>query len=262
MNHSGYLNFEHNLFERCQIGVITNVKYTLDDSGQVTDIFSGFVGVQLIQEAMRFDSVRWTNPAFGSFGSNNLCGIISIPKPNDVVMIAFDIQNRPFVIGAVWYDLMVKGINESKAIGAEKTDNRLRMKPGEIRIRGLKGNSLTMHNDGTMIYRVDDTKDDGSSPVITVDSNGNLSAVNIKDANVECQTAELKAAVSAKITTKTADIEADQANVISDDIHLGKTGAEAPVIRDTDKAQHIDPITGLPVFTNFYVTKSQTTKSK
>lgn len=260
MNDFSDIHLDHDLFERCQIGIITDLKYALDDSGKVTDIFSGFVGVQLLQEAMNFDFVRWTNPAFGSFGNNY--GIISVPMVNDVVVIAFDIQNRPFVVGTVWYDLIVKGMNETKAIGKETTDNRLRLMPGEIRVRGKKGNSLTLHNDGTMVYRVDDTKDDGSSPVITVDSNGNLSAVNVKDANVECQTAELKAAVSAKITTKTADIEADQANVISDDIHLGKTGAEAPVIRDTDKAQHIDPITGLPVFTNFYVTKSQTTKSK
>jgi hypothetical protein len=181
---------------------------------------------------------------------------------NDVVVIGFDILNRPYVRGMCWYEQTIKGLNDLEARPVELADNRLTMSPGEVRIRGIKGNSLTFQNDGSLIYRVDDTQPDSSSPVILIDSQGNMSAKNIKDANIQCQTAELTAATSATVKTGTAEVDADHVTISSDDINLGKDGTAAPAIRNTDKAQHIDPITGLPVFTNFYISNSETTKIK
>lgn len=262
MNPSGFLTFAHDLFERCQIGIVTDVKYALDNNGKTTNIFTGFVGVQLLQESMRFDFVRVTNVAFG--GGGNKYGIITVPMVDDIVFIDFDIQNKPYIKGMIWYDQLIKGIG-GEAFSpnpSELADNRLQINPGETRIRGVKGNSLTVQDDGSIIYRVDDTQPDTSSPVVLIDSQGNLSASNLKDTKIQCQTAELNAATSATITTGTAEVAADHVTVQSDDITLGKTGSAAPIIRNTDKVEHIDPILGIPIFSDYYVTNSGTTKSK
>lgn len=260
MNNNSFFTLDHNIFERDQLAIITDVKYILDNNGNTTNIFSGFIGVQLLHESMRFDFVKWTNSAFGSFG--NKYGIMSVPMVNDVVVIGFDIQNRPSVKGMVWYEQTVKGLNDLEGRPAELADNRLQMNPGEIRIRGVKGNSATFQNDGSLAYRTDDTQPDSSSPVVLIDANGNILATNMKDVNIQCQTAELNATTTATVTTGTASVTADHVNVVSDDINLGKDGTAAPAIRNTDKAQHIDPILGIPIFTNFYATNSDTTKIK
>jgi hypothetical protein len=260
MNDSSYLPLDHSLFDRDQLAIITDIKYLLDNIGQVTKIFSGFIGVQLLHEPVRFDFVRWANSAFGSF--ENKYGIIVTPKPKDVVVLGFDVQNRPYVRGMVWYEQTVKGLNDLVGRPNELTDTRLLMIPGEIRIRGDKGNSLSFQDDGSMVYRVDDTKSDSSSPVILIDAQGNMKATNIKDANVQCQTAELNAAVSVMVKTQSAEVDADQVNVVSDNITLGKDGTAAPAIRNSDKAEHIDPILGIPIFTDYYVTNSNTTEIK
>jgi hypothetical protein len=80
-------------------------------------------------------------------------------------------------------------------------------------------------------------------------------SVTAKDASVD-------ASNSASIKALDATVEASNVTVKSDNILLGKTGSEAPVIRNSDKAMHTDPVIGVPVFTQRYVTQSTTTKAK
>lgn len=259
MSSESPLDFSHDIFARGQLGIITDVKYEIDANGKISNVFSGFVGVQLIQEAVRFDYVRWTNPAFGSFGNNY--GIISVPMVNDVVFIMFDIQNRPFIAGMIWYDQAVKGMNDLTIRPDEQADPRLALFPGEVMVRGLKGNSLTLQNDGSMAYRVNDQQPDSSSPVVLIDSQGNFSATNMKAAKLQCQSAEIDCSGNAKLSCVNAEVDCTQAKIVSDDIELGKTGALEPIVRNQDFSTHIDPITGLPVTAFVYQSNSASTKS-
>jgi len=265
-----------NIYERLQLGVVTDVKPLMGDDEQPTEFFSGYVSVRLLTSCEEFHWVKWSYP---HIGQSNKSGIIACPSVDDVVVLQFDPRGYPVVLGTMLYSQAVKPIYDqtdfttTQTPEGEKTkesdDLRLKLKQGEVMVRGSNGTSVHFRNDGTTILKLDDTKEDADTTVIGVDVNKNifiLGAQNVtvkgtETARVECKNAEIEATEKVSVKADEATVEASQAKVISDNIELGGSGVKAAIIRELDKAQHIDPVIGVPVVSVRYLTKSKSTKA-
>lgn len=264
---------ESNVYERLQFGIITEVKFLLDDSGNMTDVFSGFVAVRLLTSCESFGWVKWSYPAMGQSGGH---GIVVCPMENDVVAVEFDPRGFPVVVGSMLFSQAAKAVFNQQDYGVlsgsgkkEADDVRLKIKKGEVMVRGNNGSSVHFRNDGTTILKLDDTKEDAQTTVFGMDVNKNVFILNAQNVNVmgtettrvECKNAEIEVSEKASVKATDAEIEASNAKVISDNIELGKTGTKSAVIRALDRCEHIDPVTGLSVVSTRYLTESKSVEA-
>lgn len=222
--------------------VVTGVKNILvnnSDSG----IFSGFVAVRMLDTNDSIDWVKWTNPLMGASGY----GIATTPEIDDTVVVGFDLRLRAYVVGMLTYNQILKSILDQSQFPGEDKDVRLKLKSGELLIRGKTKSSILFRNDGTTIFMLDDTKDesDSSNLIIAFDKDQN---VTIKNAN------------NVDVTAKKIIGTADEVDVVSDNINLGKGLVKSPIVRNTDIVQSLDSF-GIPIFSQQYITSSTSAKS-
>lgn len=249
------------IYGRSQPAIIENVKFIKDEQGNDTEIFSGFVSVRLMSTNDRIEWVRWSNALMSDSGY----GIVTVPCEKDCVTIAFGMRNEAYVTGKYLFNQLVKSNLDINAFyGDEKTDVRLKVKKGELLVRGKSKSSIHFKNDGTTVFKLNDEKEetDSENLVIKIDAQRNITILQGNKISVTCVDATLTASGNTEVTAKTASLKADTVNVESNDIHLGKSGSEAPVIRSIDKVMHIDPVLGVPVQSQRYITKSGSTKSR
>ena len=274
-------NYELEIYDKTHVGVVTAVKYILDDSGNPTTAFSGFFSAKLLFTAASIDWVRWCNPLMSQNGGY---GLVTVPVVGDVVLIEYDITGRAYARGMMLYSQVIKPIfttsdyGQTNATGGKETsDKRLNIQPGEILLRGKNGSSIHFRNDGSTVFMLDDTVDESKTLVIKADSQGNVSILNAGniiansstlqatcsgDVTVKCQDATVTCDKNADLKCEDAKIEATSVEVVSDSITLGKTGVAAPIIRNTDMPQHVDPILGIPVVAIEYLSSSESTEAK
>jgi hypothetical protein len=138
------------------------------------------------------------------------------------------------------------------------------MLPGEVLIRGKSKSSVLFKNDGTTIFKLDDDKEetDPDNTIIKIESNGDITISNANNVTTNCKNATINAEDRTDINCTDAKVTATTVEIESDNITLGKTGSLAPIIRDTDKTKHTDPVIGVPVFSEKYMNHSNTTRAK
>jgi len=261
---SGLHDFEASVLEREQVGIVSGVTYILDDAGNKTKAFSGFVSVQLLNSNVSFNCVRWCNPLMGARGY----GIVVFPERGDTVLIGFDALNRPYVRGMMLYAQAMKSDFSTVDYGggggafdSEKEDVRLTINPGEMMIRGNNKTSLHFRNDGSTALKLDDTVGDTETLVVSIDANKNLTVTGSKNVSVTASgDIGLTSQGKTFIKASEAEVQANKVVVKSDDITLG-TGAAQAIIRTTDRVQHIDPVIGVPVQSVKYITDSNSVKA-
>jgi len=264
-----------NVYDRLQIVIVTEVKFIIDDNGNLTDTFSGYVSVRLITSCETFNWVKWSNPLMSQ---SNKYGVMACPAVDDVVLVLFDPRGFPVVVGSMLFSQAVKPIFDQTDYTVEQSDStktkesddlRLKLKSGEVMVRGKNGSSIHFRNDGTTILKLDDSKTDANTTHIGIDAQKNVFIMNAQNvtvqgtetARVECKNAEIEATEKASVKANDVEVEASNAKVISDNIELGGAGAKAAIIRELDKVQHIDPVIGVPVVSVRYLTKSKSTKA-
>lgn len=225
-----------------------------------TEIFSGFVSIRLLSTNDRIEWAKWTNPLIGDG-----YGVVTTPVEDDVVIVGFDFRNRCFIVGMLTYAQMSKPILEDQVpYEGEENDPRLKVKQGELLLRGKNKSSIHFKNDGSTVFKLNDEKEDSdiNNVVIKIDANRNITILNANDISVDCKNASVVCEEKSQVTAQEAFVEADKVEVKSNDIQLGKDGDLAPSIRDVDRTEHIDPVVGIPVQSIRYLTRSGTTKVK
>lgn len=243
------------IFGRKHKALVTGIKNILDDAGNDTGFFSGYISVRLLSTNDTLEWVKWTNPLIGQD-----YGVITIPVPNqDVVMVAFDLRNKAYTEGMTTYPQATRIIGDLAARTGELQDKRLKIQPGELLLRGRNKASIYFKNDGTVTLMADDTNANGVK--IVLDQNNNITVTNGQTVAVSCKDATLNCSDNAVVNaTNKAQVTAAEIDVISGNVQLGNGPVKAPIIRSIDPVITVDSF-GIPLVSEEYVTQSANVQS-